>query len=275
MYHHLTETQIKRSLQVKAEFRDFISPLSKEEFTQLEANLLREGCREPLVVWKKDRDYILVDGHHRFKLCRRHGLDFKMVIIEFADIQEVKSWMIDNQLGKRNVTELMKSYLRGLQYNRQKRGLGGDQKTNRQNVDSINRQVDILAEEHKVSSKTIERDASYAKALDKLTQKDMDLKWKILNKDIHISKRQVVELVSQGKDAIERARVILKKEGKFRKEPLDKYFAYVSISEMMMEDEVKMISKKLLKAVHKKDLKIFEEASHDMEKLKKKLFSQD
>src|SRR5208282_6578602 len=34
-----------------------------DEFKQLAANLLRDGCKEPLTVW----DGILIDGHNRYK----------------------------------------------------------------------------------------------------------------------------------------------------------------------------------------------------------------
>ncbi len=35
-----------------------------EEFNQLEANILKEGCREPLLYWYDEttKEYILVDG---------------------------------------------------------------------------------------------------------------------------------------------------------------------------------------------------------------------
>lgn len=36
---------------IDEEFKALIPPLSQEERTQLEANLLADGCRDPLVVW--------------------------------------------------------------------------------------------------------------------------------------------------------------------------------------------------------------------------------
>ena len=38
-------------LTLDQEFRALIQPLTAEELAQLEASLLAEGCRDPLVVW--------------------------------------------------------------------------------------------------------------------------------------------------------------------------------------------------------------------------------
>ena len=40
-------------MQTEQEFKDLIPPLTDEEFAQLEASLLAEGCRDALVVWAK------------------------------------------------------------------------------------------------------------------------------------------------------------------------------------------------------------------------------
>ena len=47
------------SITIDPEFRDQISLLPAEEFTQLEENLIHDGCRDPLVLWNG----ILLDGH--------------------------------------------------------------------------------------------------------------------------------------------------------------------------------------------------------------------
>ncbi len=48
----------------------------------------------------------LLDGHHRLKICKKHGLAYKTVAYEFEYQEEVEIWMIDNQCEmKRNITE--------------------------------------------------------------------------------------------------------------------------------------------------------------------------
>ena len=39
------------TLKIDQEFHDLIRPLFKSEYLQLEANLISDGCREPISVW--------------------------------------------------------------------------------------------------------------------------------------------------------------------------------------------------------------------------------
>lgn len=88
-------------MKVNEEFKRLIPALSVEEFKQLEANILSEGIRDPLVVWNG----YLVDGHNRYTIASQHGLEYKTVNKEFKDGNAVKIWMIDNQNGRRNLTD--------------------------------------------------------------------------------------------------------------------------------------------------------------------------
>jgi 16S rRNA G966 N2-methylase RsmD len=94
-------------IQIDAEFKALIPPLAPDELTQLEANILRDGCRDPLVVW----DCILIDGHNRHEICVRHGIEFQTAAKEFADRTAAMLWMIDNQKGRRNVSDYDKGLL--------------------------------------------------------------------------------------------------------------------------------------------------------------------
>lgn len=87
---------------VDEEFKSLIPPLAAEEYEQLEANILAEGCRDALVIWKGRN--ILVDGHNRYAICARHDLPYKTVMREFESREDVVVWMIRNQLARRNIT---------------------------------------------------------------------------------------------------------------------------------------------------------------------------
>ena len=76
-------------------------PLSLVEYSQLEKNIIADGCREPLVVFNNT----LVDGHNRYEICTKHDLPFSILDKEFADSGAAKLWMIDNQNGRRNLTD--------------------------------------------------------------------------------------------------------------------------------------------------------------------------
>lgn len=88
------------NLIVDDEFKNLIPPLSEEEFNQLEANILRDGIRDPLVIWNG----ILIDGHNRYYIAQKHNLPFETKELSFEDRAAVISWIIQNQFGRRNIS---------------------------------------------------------------------------------------------------------------------------------------------------------------------------
>lgn len=92
---------------VNEEFKSIIPPLSKDEFKQLEANIIKDGCRDPLVLWNNT----LIDGHNRFDICTRNGIEFGTVSKDFDCSEDVVVWMIDNQEGRRNLNNFQRTEL--------------------------------------------------------------------------------------------------------------------------------------------------------------------
>ncbi|NJO00476.1 MAG: hypothetical protein HC880_01235 [Bacteroidia bacterium] len=279
------DNQIKSSLVIKEELRTLIPPLTSEEYNQLQENIRTEGCRDALVVWKNGKEHILVDGHNRYKICTENKIDFRIELKEFRSIDHAKDWMVSNQLGKRNLTEEAKSYLRGKQYESEKRQVGGtgknqytsseELKTGDANVKST-RTREKLAEEHKVSPKTIERDEKYAESIDKLTGDDSGLKWKILNKEINLPKKTIEEVVAQGDDAVKDARDSLTKTGTLRPAPGKKATQQKAKPESSTNADtdklIKEIVAELKLAAQEKNHQAFESALAKMNSLKQKIF---
>lgn len=92
------------SIKIDPEFKALIPPLKPEELAQLEQNIITDGCRDPLVVWSG----LLVDGHNRFEICNRHGIEFNVVEMEFFSRDEAEIWILQNQLGRRNLTDYVR-----------------------------------------------------------------------------------------------------------------------------------------------------------------------
>lgn len=88
-------------IRIDPKFQQLIPPLSPQEFSQLEANIVADGCRDPLVLWGN----ILIDGHNRYAICKKHGIAFKVIERSFADRADVRIWIRWNQLGRRNLSD--------------------------------------------------------------------------------------------------------------------------------------------------------------------------
>ena len=86
--------------QVLPELADLLPPLSEEQMAALEADLLQNGCYSPIIV---NEDLQIVDGHHRYTLCEKHGIPYQLAVFAFDDLLEAKQWALDTQKGRRNL----------------------------------------------------------------------------------------------------------------------------------------------------------------------------
>ena len=100
-------------IKVDEEFQSLIPPLTVDEYTQLEKNIIKDGIRDPLVVWSQDDGSdILIDGHNRWKISAAHGgIKFNIVRKDFDSREDAKTWIILNQFGRRNLEVYDRSLL--------------------------------------------------------------------------------------------------------------------------------------------------------------------
>jgi 16S rRNA G966 N2-methylase RsmD len=94
---------------VDDEFRSLIPPLADEELSALEGNLLREGCLDPLIVWRERQ--VLLDGHNRKDICDRYGIDYETRELGLPDRDAAKRWIIEHQFSRRNLTRFQRAEL--------------------------------------------------------------------------------------------------------------------------------------------------------------------
>ncbi|WP_225781738.1 plasmid replication/partition related protein [Xenophilus sp. Marseille-Q4582] len=93
---------------VNEELKAYIDPLTPDEYEALERSLLAEGCRDALVLWGD----VLVDGHNRYGICKKHNLPFQTVQnTRFQSMEDVHLWMIDQHLGRRSLSDFQRGVL--------------------------------------------------------------------------------------------------------------------------------------------------------------------
>ncbi len=105
-------------LTIDPEFEAKCPPLTEDELSQLEDNILEEGLvLMPLIVWNDT----IVDGHNRYRIAQAHpGIGFRTHEKQFNNRYEALSWICKNQLGRRNLTPMQKKYLVGERYDAEK-----------------------------------------------------------------------------------------------------------------------------------------------------------
>lgn len=87
-------------LTIDDDFKNLIPPLKKDEFEKLEKNILQDGIRDKLIIWEET----IIDGHNRYEIAKKHKLDFGVKRLHFISKEEAINWMLNNQLGRRNLT---------------------------------------------------------------------------------------------------------------------------------------------------------------------------
>jgi len=90
----------ERSPTVLPEMAELLPPLTGEQLSALEADILKNGCYSPVIV---NEDMVVIDGHNRQRLCEQHGLPYQMAVFSFEDTLEAKQWALDTQKGRRNL----------------------------------------------------------------------------------------------------------------------------------------------------------------------------
>jgi hypothetical protein len=214
----INNENVKNNIIIIDELRDLIPALGVDEYTQLEANILKNGCRDALSIWETTRGnitenteisaepiYVLIDGHNRFDICKKNNITFNIQLLTFTDLQDVKDYMIDLQLGRRNLRPEQVSYFRGLRFLNEKSEKGKYDRENhkvqnepyapKENIDTAEK----LAEEYNVGRSTIKRDAEYAKGISKL---DKTFRDEILTGKQKVSKT-LIQTISKN-DTIEK-----------------------------------------------------------------------
>ena len=92
---------------INDELKNLLPPLFPEEFIGLEESIRKDGCLSPLVVWND----ILVDGHHRYEICKKYQIPFAVKSIVLENLDDAKLWAGRHQENRRNLTDFYRAEL--------------------------------------------------------------------------------------------------------------------------------------------------------------------
>lgn len=199
----MTETQYI----IDSEFKRLLPELSSWELSQLETNILNEGCRDPIVIW----DNIIVDGHHRYEICQKHKLSFQVVQKQFSCREDAMRWICLNQMGRRNLSPELFRYQVGKRYNVEKKlsahnPHGHNQYTEvapevmvRPPMERRKGTAASLAKEYNVSHFAICTYKDIATAIDQIAEKDSRLVERYLSGRLRIKKDDLTTIANMSK----------------------------------------------------------------------------
>ena len=151
---------------------------------------------------------IIVDGHNRYEICSKHGIEFKTIERKFDSRDHVILWMLENQLGKRNLTDNKRSMYIQMIYDQRVKMVGGDGSNQYKKSNGITvlplppdnkRTSEKLAEELGVSRSTVDRDVAYGRAVKSLSQGNKDIEDILVSEDF-ASKKEITALAKLPED---------------------------------------------------------------------------
>ena len=212
------------SLTIDREFSSLIAPLAEMEFRFLEASIRKDGCLEPITVWRN----IIVDGHNRYRICQKWNIPFSTEEKQFVDRVEAISWICAKQLGRRNISEETRKYLIGRQFDAEKilhkRNMEatrlspvfhvsnsgdsqespghGAQTAGPNGVPRKNPTAGKIGDAHHISHSTVEKYALYSRALDVIGHASPSLQERILSGKCKLSYVNVITLSRMEPSAI-------------------------------------------------------------------------
>lgn len=198
-------------LKIHPRLQSALHVLAPDERSQLEANILADGrVLSPILYWNDGDTNWIVDGHNRYDIATRHKIPFRVEPMPTLEsLEDCLVWLCDHHLGRRHfMDKLTVRKLRGECYLRTKRGRGGDHRAIAQNDPLVGESqspppppskstAETIAEQHKVSTATVKRDAKLVQSLDKLAPKIRD---KYESGDLKLSDDIIHALASVGPD---------------------------------------------------------------------------
>jgi N6-adenosine-specific RNA methylase IME4 len=180
---------------IDPEFHALIPAPRLTEFNKLERKLVREGCRDKLVVWRTPKGDILLDGHHRYLICLERTFIYEVHVLEFASRDDAKRWINENQVGRRNLKNTAFDYHLGKAYEARKRQGARKDLTSAQSDQKST--AEEIAREEGVSPATVRRAADFYRAINKIGEiAGADVKRQILSEEIRLNRSDVVNLAA-------------------------------------------------------------------------------
>lgn len=199
--------------QIDPEFRAQLSPLPSDKRDELERLVLEHGMLHALVVGVIGGSRLLVDGHNRYEIAQKHGLDFDVIEIEFASREDAADWIDRNQFGRREMTSKERDIVAHRIYERSVRREGRPKKLRHDDgvsevrAGTNNATSKKVAKELGVSQSTVDRAVRMGRAVNVLREVDPQLAEVAMEESV--SRSAVVAAAKVARDDPGEAKTIL------------------------------------------------------------------
>lgn len=96
-------------LKINPEYSKLVPRPSAEDYAALEASIIaHNGIFDSI---KVNRENEILDGHTRYEICSKHGLDFATETVELPSVLDEKLYVVEANLRRRHLNDFQKAEL--------------------------------------------------------------------------------------------------------------------------------------------------------------------
>ena len=99
---------IKSLITINPEYSSLVYPLSKSEYELLKRSIKEKDLHLPIIV---NQDNVILDGHHRYKICKELNIEPRFEPKRFDDPLDEKEFVIDINAQRRQLNDFQKAEL--------------------------------------------------------------------------------------------------------------------------------------------------------------------
>ena len=96
---------INVEIKINNEYANLVPELTNEEYESLKESIRQYGLWAPLTV---NQHGVLLDGHHRYKVCQELGIEPHRKVKEFNSELDGKMFAIDSNLNRRQLNNFLR-----------------------------------------------------------------------------------------------------------------------------------------------------------------------
>lgn len=208
------------TLKIWEDYRRLVQPSGTDGLARMEEQIHRFGCGEPVYVWSRR---LLVD-FERYATFHRLGIPFRIKNCSARNGEEVIDWICRNQLQRTDLSDAMRRYLIGRQYLSLKllgahyAASGSFHTGNRRNSSAGTSKYEpvpirireMLGKLYHIRQETVERYATYAKAIDIVRAAVPELAEGLLFGRLWLTVDRIMELPYKTPEELQKLNVLLR-----------------------------------------------------------------
>lgn len=207
-------------MKIWEDYRRLVQPSGTDGLARMEEQIRRFGCGEPVYVWSRR---LLVD-FERYATFHRLGIPFRIKNCSARNGEEVIDWICRNQLQRTDLSDAMRRYLIGRQYLSLKllgahyAASGSFHTGNRRNSSAGTSKYEpvpirireMLGKLYHIRQETVERYATYAKAIDIVRAAVPELAEGLLFGRLWLTVDRIMELPYKTPEELQKLNVLLR-----------------------------------------------------------------